>query len=238
LPDNTSIYSAESHAVLLALEFIEVYDSNRFVIFSDSLSCLQAIQNRKWSSPLICSILEKCHILATTGKEIHFCWIPSHVGITGNERADAEAKAALQFPVSDCKIPHSDFKQLVSLHVRKVWQTQWDQVPFNKLQSIKNTIGDTKLTGIARRWDEVVLHRARIGHTHLTHCYLLKAEDQPQCSSCHCALTVQYILIACPHLNDTRHKYFNFGSLKELFSNVSGFIILNFLRECGFYQRF
>jgi len=53
------------------------------------------------------------------------------------------------------------------LHVRKVWQTQWDQVPFNKLQSIKNTIGDTKLTGIARHRDEVVLHRARIGHTHI-----------------------------------------------------------------------
>jgi kelch-like protein 2/3 len=160
------------------------------------------------------------------------------VGIKGNERADAEAKAALQFPVSDCKVPHSDFKQLVSLHVRKVWQTQWDQVPFNKLQSIKNTIGDTKLTGIARRRDEVVLHRARIGHTHLTHCYLLKAEDQPQCSFCHCALTVQHILIACPHLNDTRHKHFNVGSLKELFSNVSVFRILNFLIDCGFYQRF
>ena len=181
LPDYASIYSAESRAILLSLEFIEGCDSSRFVIFSDSLSCLQAINNAKWSNALVCSILEKCHVLALTEKKIHFCWVPSHVGITGNERANVEAKAALNFPVSDCRVPHTDYKQVVITNLKKLWQSQWDQVIFNNLWAIKKTIGDIRFKGITKHRDEFVLHRAHIGHTHLTHCYLLKAEDQPLC---------------------------------------------------------
>jgi len=33
--------------------------------------------------------------LTNTGKTITFCWIPSHVNIPGNERANAAAKSAL-----------------------------------------------------------------------------------------------------------------------------------------------
>ena len=238
LPDGASIFSAEAHAILLALEFIERHECSRFVIFSDSLSCLQAIHNVKWLNPLILDILEKCHFLSLAGKEVHFCWIPSHVGITGNERADVEAKAALQLDFSDCKVPHNDFKNMVSSYLNKLWQNQWDESTLNKLQPVKRSIGDTKFKGITNRRDEVVLHRARIGHTHLTHCYLLKAEDQPQCDSCHCALSVQHILIGCPKLADSRQKYFNGNSLDEFFNNFSAFMLLNFLREIGFYQRF
>jgi ribonuclease HI len=108
LPDNSSIFSAEAHAIILCLDFIDRYDFNRFVVFSDSLSCLQAIHNARWSNPLICEILEKCHLLSVAGKEVHFCWIPSHVDIPGNDRADNEARAALKSPISDCEVPHSD----------------------------------------------------------------------------------------------------------------------------------
>jgi len=238
LPDNSSIYSAESHAILMALEFIERDDSSQFVIFSDSLSVLQAINNAKWSSPLVCNILEKCHFVACSGKEIHFCWVPSHVGITGNERADAEAKGALRFPASDCMVPHTDYKQVITSNLRKLWQSQWDQVLFNKLQPIKKTLGDTRFKGISKRRDELVLHRARIGHTHLTHCYLLKAEEQPQCVSCQRALSVQHILIDCPHYESSRGKFFKVSSMGELFNNIPASVLLNFLREIHVYQHF
>ena len=44
-------------------------------------------------------------ILAKNGKNIILCWIPSHVGILGNEKADAAAKSALSLPVSRMKLP-------------------------------------------------------------------------------------------------------------------------------------
>src|SRR5437899_834878 len=60
---------------------------------------------------------------------------------------------------------------------------------------IKPIIGETKLKSVTVRRDEVVLHRARIGHTFLTHSYLLKKENSPDCSSCHCLLIAQHNLI-------------------------------------------
>ena len=49
---------------------------------------------------MIRDIAERCHHLHTVNKIISFCWIPSHVGIRGNERADAAAKIALILPES------------------------------------------------------------------------------------------------------------------------------------------
>src|SRR5213082_1726121 len=158
LPDNSSIFSAELHAILLALDFIGRHESRRFVIFSDALSCLQAIYNLKWSIPLVRDILEHCHFLSSSGKEIHFCWVPSHVGIPGNEKADIEAKATLELPTSDCQVPHGDYKQMITSYLKQQWQAHWDNIPFNKLQSIKKTVGITNFREITRRRDEIVLH--------------------------------------------------------------------------------
>jgi ribonuclease HI len=238
LPDNSSIFSAESRAIIMALDFADTHAAERFVIFSDSLSVLQTIHGAKWSNPLIREILEKCHFLSQHGKEIHLCWVPSHVGIAGNERADAAAKSALQLTISDFKIPHSDYKQLVKSHFNKIWQIHWDNAAFNKLQLIKGTLGITKLKGVFKRRDELVLHRARIGHTHLTHCFLLKNEDQPQCISCQCSLSVEHLLLKCSDFNAVRRKYFDVNSLKELFTTVPNSTILSFLRETGLYPKF
>ena len=75
----------------------------------------------KWNNPLIGIIIEKYNYLSLSGKEIQFCWIPSHVGISGNEKADIAAKSALQLPISDCKIPYTDYKQMVSIYFTKLW---------------------------------------------------------------------------------------------------------------------
>jgi len=37
--------------------------------------------------------------LTNSGETVIFCWIPGHVGIPGNERADRVAKAALSLPI-------------------------------------------------------------------------------------------------------------------------------------------
>jgi len=74
--------------------------------------------------------------------------------------------------------------------------------------------------------DDVIYHsvhlrRLRIGHTRLTHQYLLRREEPPQCPSCNCALTVVHIILACQQYNSVRQKYFSITTLKELFGRVS-----------------
>ena len=75
-------------AVDLALDFISTCDANnKCIIFSDSLSVLKAMNNTSSKNPQIQKLLEKCHdVLANI--EIVLCWIPSHIGIQGNEMVD------------------------------------------------------------------------------------------------------------------------------------------------------
>jgi len=80
LPDNSSIFSAEAYAILLATDIIKSSIGTKFVIFSDSLSCLQAIQNRLWDNPIILNLLNSLHTLIAAGASIIFVWLPSHVG--------------------------------------------------------------------------------------------------------------------------------------------------------------
>jgi len=80
LPDNASIFTAELHALDIALGFIRRTRSKDYVVYSDSLSSLQAIDSCKVENPLIFKILKDHSQLINSGESITFCWIPSHVG--------------------------------------------------------------------------------------------------------------------------------------------------------------
>jgi hypothetical protein len=101
--------------------------------------------------------------------------IPSHVGIGGNEKADVAAKAALDLPVSDMKIPHSDFRCLINPYIKRKWQTEWDDAKIGtKLHSVQATLGVWPNAYRHSRREELILARLRIGHSYLTNAYLLK----------------------------------------------------------------
>jgi ribonuclease HI len=239
LPSEASVFSAEAQAIILALDIIDLTNHPKFIIFSDSMSCLQAIHFHKFDNPIILQILVRSHMLLTSHKNIKFCWLPSHVGIKGNETADAAARAALQIPISaDIKLPYTDLKQSINMHFKNIWQERWTMSIFNKLQTVKPILGETKLPINTCRRDEVVWHRARIGHTYLTHSYLLKRENHPDCIACKCPQTVQHILIYCPSYTYIRQKYFNTTSLQELFSKIQPKHIISFLKEANLYSNF
>ena len=97
IPDDSSIFTAEGKAVDLALDFISSCDANnKVIIFSDSLSVLRAMNLTSSKNPQIQKRLEKCHELLAN-KEIVLCWIPSHIGIQGNETVDKQSKQKHRF---------------------------------------------------------------------------------------------------------------------------------------------
>jgi ribonuclease HI len=92
LPFESSFYTAEIRALQLSLKFIKHHPGNKYIIFSDSLSALQSLNIFCKSNPLIHELLELNHELSTNN-DIIYCWLPSHVGIRGNEDADKAAKS-------------------------------------------------------------------------------------------------------------------------------------------------
>jgi len=132
------------------------------------------------------------------------------------------------------KCPASDFIPELTMHYREVWQAEWDGCSANKLHSIKPHLGYCSVTHLSR--DAVILRRLRIGHTRVTHKYLLSGDSQPLCDECKCSLTVKHILLECCSLKDVREKYFMCSSLKELFENVDATTIMDFIKETTFYH--
>ena len=78
-----------------------------------------------------------------------------------------------------------------------MWQREWDTAVNNKLHATKPLIGEQPSAYRSVRRDEVVLSRLRLGHSYLTHSYLLKGELPPECVTCNCRLTIRHILVDC-----------------------------------------
>ena len=73
--------------------------------------------------------------------------------------------------------------------------------------------------------------RLHIGHSFLTHSFLLKGKELPVCIGCDKRLTIEHILLTCSHFIEIRESHFTAKSLRMLFKDVSPEKILNFLKE-------
>ena len=160
LPKESSIFTAEAKAILLALQYISKSPHINFIICSDSLSVLRAIKSGKLDHPLIQEILELhtsiTYAISDFQKTINYCWLPGHVGIKGNEKADSAAKAALSKPITRSFIPYRDIRPLICNYINNQWSDHWNSQEQNKLYSVQPCLGFTLLSQYSRR-ESIVL---------------------------------------------------------------------------------
>ena len=202
LSDVVTLYIAEAKANQPAFELIKISKDSYFTILSDSLSCLQSIHNMNIDHPFILDIL--CNYLHASkqSKIVNFFWIPSHIGIHANSKAESAAKSALHFEIVKFRIPYTDLKYFIKLYINSLLQIFWDFSDTSKLYSFHNKVNKPFNFNL-KRTDDVIISRIRIGHSELTDSYLLKGKQQPECIFCDCPLTA-YIFRVLRHLSRTR----------------------------------
>jgi len=132
------------------------------------------------------------------------------------------------------KLPASEFKRCTSGFCLEEWQDIWNSAVNNKLHAIYPTVGKCIHNNLVSRHDAVIINRLKIGHSRLTHPYLLSGEDQPTCTKCDTVLTVKHILLDCPELWDVRLKP---SSLKDIFESVDNQNIIGFIKDARFYHQ-
>ena len=249
LPGYCSVFTAEAIAVLRALEYIELNSLRHTVICTDSLSVVNAVNSASSVHPTMIDILERVHRLISSAYDLCLLWIPGHCNITGNEVADAEAKLAIASLETEQIQVH--YKEHLPF-LRNALSDRFDQLwaayrPNTTLKAVKQVPGKWETCSRANRREEVVLCRLRLGHTRLTHSYILDRDTRPQCEHCLCPLTIQHILVECPALAPYRlqlatacHRLGVPLCLKTLLGNDQIHIIdsvFDFLRDCQLLNR-
>ena len=109
LPVVASILTVELCAIYLSLFRISFHESNNFVIYLDSRSAMQALGSFYTWNSLVMKILRFLCDLHSRRKCVS-CWIPSHVGCSGNEKAGVLTKRAIQLPPANhSALPLQDY---------------------------------------------------------------------------------------------------------------------------------
>ena len=156
LTREASIFTAELYAINAAMHEIlkGTIDGNWLTIFSDSRSVLLALRSDSLS-PILAETKELIR-RAEEDNIIDLCWVPGHVNVRGNEKADA-ALRALTAPHK--AIPHTDMRRPLREAITNGWHRKWNSLAQEgrKLREIKKDFKDWTSSHNKSRWIEMVL---------------------------------------------------------------------------------
>ena len=141
---------------------------------------------------------------------------------------------ALDGDISVELIPFSDLKPRTSKYILELWQSEWDEFPENKLYQIFPVLKECISYPWKNRKEETVMAQLLIGHSFLTHSFLLKGEELPLCIRCDKCLTIEHILLTCSDFIEIRESHFTAKSLRMLrIFHLKRFF--NFLKEINVF---
>ena len=114
----------------------------------------------------------------------------------GNSAADSAAKDALAGDTLVELIPFSDLKSCANkyIYILELWQSE---LLGNKLHEIFPVLKQCVVCPQTNKKEETVIARLHMGHSFITHSFLLKGEEPPMCIGCDELLTIKRILLTC-----------------------------------------
>lgn len=220
-PNSCSVFRSELIAIERGLKFVEDIVEPDFVdiwILTDSRSSVQHLSN--WTSVgdrAGISILNSLSRLSVNS-EVHIQWIPSHVGISGNEIADSLAKAA------SLESTHPDvlctFSEVFSEY-KKTTRNLWSVPPVHEWYSRNRPGGALLFDGL--RGHQTCISRFASGHLRsLSYDQGLKVFKT--CTKCRAAQASPEHILNC--LDFTLDKVFSEPLLFLDFLEVHGLVDL------------
>jgi ribonuclease HI len=233
LRNHSSIFSAEAYAIMEAIKKGNKHIAENILIISDSLSVLKSIQKYDHKETLIRGIKIE---LNKTEKNYTFLWIPSHIQLNGNERADELAKEGIDEEQKGW-ITKRDALNLCKIEAEKMFDKYWKEQPRNNiLKTIKKDTKKALELNSLKRKDAIIITRLRIGHTRLTHKYLFTSLKQKEKCQCNEDLTVKHILADCTYFENIRNRHnVDINDLKS--KNKKKLTnIINYLKEIQLYE--
>uniref|UniRef100_A0A224Z5T3 Tick transposon n=1 Tax=Rhipicephalus zambeziensis TaxID=60191 RepID=A0A224Z5T3_9ACAR len=199
LPFHASSTAAELAGLHLAADHLAATTPQQPVaILCDSRPALQALLQPVQAGLTVTLLHAKLTAIRASGVRLSLHWLPSHVGIAGNEEADAAAKAAHHgdTPVTKA-VALSDYSRQ---RLRQLLPTAH---PDRRVAS-GNPPPPLPETGLKRR-ERWLLLRLRTGSAWpAARMYAKGRSSSPACRRCGAEETLEHIICSCPALAGAR----------------------------------
>ena len=206
-----TVFQAEVFAIDKALSWSLKYAKTPVTIYSDSLSALNAIADRSNPLPLVVSIHDSLSQLLPR-LPVRFVWVKAHVGVTGNEAADAAAKdaATQKYKKQYSAFPISYAKRSIRAKLRESWQREYsDAVQGSTTRLFFPTIDSIALFRESISESSFQVTQVLTGHgfhaEYLTR-FRIKADSRCPCDR-ESVQDITHLLITCPHFAGLRRDY-------------------------------
>lgn len=213
-----SIMTVELVAILEALKYAKTVDYSRIVIFSDSKSALQHIARctsgfRGVSTAY--AILREISDLRTSNRDLILQWVPSHIGLRGNEEADCVAKRAVTDGTDFYIVPdYVEVLPKVKIKLNYMWKQYFDErskqkgIWYRTMLSEPPRIPWFNECNFSRQLI-VLAFRIRSGHIPLnSFAYLMNKNNSPNCERCSKVEDIYHILLECTQNKREREALF------------------------------
>ncbi|XP_066960691.1 uncharacterized protein [Macrobrachium rosenbergii] len=214
--DGCSISQSELLGIATALSIMKRNKDNA-IIATDSLSALQSLTPRKAESNIIVRrAIALLSQIRRAGRMVTFIWVPSHIGIIGNERADELAKEGARKERVDYKLAPSlsmlkdsagmETTQGYNERIERLKETHSSVRKYLKI--IEGKPPDYKLCGLESRREQTTYSRLRMQSRYLWEVLPAVSPSETCCKLCgelwkH---TLSHYLVECEEITHYRPK--------------------------------
>jgi ribonuclease HI len=209
LSDLCSVFTAEIVAVQRTIKHCAERGIRHVLVFTDSLSTVRCLKDRKPTNAIAIEIYRG--LIDRPFLTVKLVWIPSHLGVKGNDMADALAKEATGY-VTYHGLPL--IHDLINYGKQKLnieWQEWWYNINSStgqtvKMRGLKNTADEWRVTRFKDRETAYKITRLRLGHTKFSHDHVFSREERRRCR-CNEVLSVDHVLRLCILFEAARDKH-------------------------------
>uniref|UniRef100_A0A1B0GK10 ribonuclease H n=1 Tax=Lutzomyia longipalpis TaxID=7200 RepID=A0A1B0GK10_LUTLO len=213
IKEEISICTVEMIAILYAIIMAIRMKKEKIVILTDSKSAILSLKNLK-SEKYYESII---HQIAKKNPKIDITlqWIPSHIGIVGNDSADKAAKEGGESKeIYQVEIPKKENYRISENTILKKWQEEFELATQTKGVFYSKVINKKipKEPWFKKKKIEVnkikIFNRIRAGHGYTKKFLkMMKVITDENCDKCGKQEDIEHILIECDKYKNIKSKY-------------------------------
>ena len=211
---DASVFQAEVLAINRAADMLLDQRHKTIVFKSDSQSALRALTNKTIKSSLVKDCADTLNKLAVNNT-VRLQWVKAHIGIHGNEKADAAAKQGARSYALGCEpwlpVSHNKLNKMVSAILTQKWQDRWQHLDSCRQSRMALPCVGPRPSNFMQTLSREEACRTiqfLTGHANLRRHQFLRSEvTDPACRICDFREeTPEHLLIRCPDLKPLRQS--------------------------------